>query len=79
MFGKNKTINNTEIRPKYSIGDKVFYLEYSKVKTGTVFGIFQKEGVKFYYFTEEKPSIETYGWISEKDLFISKEELIKSL
>lgn len=82
-----------ENKPKYNIGDVVFYLDYEKLKQSTVTGIFKIHKKKhsklsdkytlifkeYRYFLEPKEAVETYGWKREESVFRSKEELLASL
>lgn len=84
-MGKNK--------PKFKIGDTIFYLNERKVvKQEIIVGSFAcftedaKYGDKtshkfkeFRYYVDIKERPRDYGWISESNVFTTKKELIDSL
>ncbi len=70
-----------EIKTKYDIGQRVFYMDNNKVKEGTIDRIYidaqynaKDNKVKIYYrlFTTAK-------FYKDNELFPTKEELLKSL
>lgn len=61
-------------KPKYNIGDKVWKIYDSKAKEFTVYGVGTFKG-KFEYQLSDDGSF----LYEEKELFTSKEEIIKQL
>lgn len=81
-----------ETKPKFNIGDAVFYLNDSQIKNSIVVGIFscfdddtswdarkKPKLVQFKYHFQIRTETYAYGWISESKVFATKEELIASL
>ncbi len=66
---------------KFKMGQEVFFLEYGKIAKTKIQGIIRLVDGKqeYVYFLEERKEIYAYGWKKEKDIFSSREELIKSL
>lgn len=80
-----------ENKSKFNVGDSVFYLENNQLQNRIVVGVvasFSEPGYSdkrervflgFKYYFEQKKSVESYGWIEEKNIFKNKEELIGSI
>lgn len=75
--------------PKYHIGDTIFYLDNGKIIETKIKGIIQLCKNKYAYssivfnqykyFIDWSEKIEIWGWKEEKDLFISRQQVIESL
>lgn len=71
--------------PKYHINDSVFVLAYNKVEQVCVRGIYsifeKRDGPfkEYKYCFESVTEISRYGWVSESDVFPSRQSLLESL
>lgn len=82
-------VNNPHpMKPKYEIGQKVYFISRSGVIEDKIFGIFQdyvivhNETEHYFMYCFEMETVVKYGvdnWTKESLVFPSKEELIKSL
>lgn len=80
-------------KPKFNIGDTVFFIHESGIVERLILGIFtifnknlyEGESIKdakvlrFEYYTQVQKDVDKYGWKNESKLFSSKEDLIASL
>ena len=73
-----------EIKTKYSVNQKVWFIEDNKVKNEEILELtFSKDSSceSIFYYFKEKENI-MHNWkrmIEEKDVFSTKEELIKNI
>lgn len=70
-------MTKTSSKPKYQIGDSVFYLENNRLESREVTGIFKLSNDFKYCFDTHQ--IESYGWYNEDKIFFSVENLMESL
>jgi hypothetical protein len=64
-----------EIKTKHNIGDNLYYMRNNKIKKGVV----SKVVVKVQSLNKIEICYKLDSWVYEKCLFITKEELIKTL
>lgn len=81
-------------KPKYEIGQKVFFIDYATVEEKRITGVVLTQDKKKSVFTDKEKwifsgfkycfdnieyGIPSGGWVKEEKLFLTKEDVLKSL
>jgi hypothetical protein len=69
----NKLKELTQPKPKYEIGQEVWYLVMNNIQTWTIYHIFFDPNSKEYRYYDAQKS-----WLTEKEIYSSKLELIQA-